>query len=133
MLKLIRKIKRELYVRKIFRKNKNILPTKSLSNTPKVEYHILADAIIWDDEGINNCEFEFENILRSVVHYRTNLIEFENFESKNSDKRVYQLAKKYFPEWVGFKKERCSFNFELSQRIKRLREVSNWKIDKLLD
>ena len=40
------------------------------------------------------------------------------------------MAKKYFPNWIGFNENRCSYNPELSDKIKRIRKVAEWKIDK---
>jgi len=125
-------------MRRVFRKNKNSLPTQSVSEKPKMNYHVLADAVVWNDEGIEKCDPELENALRYALNYRTNLIVDENFvikkkNSKRIEKRTFELAKKYFPDWIGFERNRCEYNSELSDRIKRIRKVSQWKIEKLMN
>mgnify|MGYP007079439012 CR=1 FL=1 len=126
----------ELLTRRVFKKFKNSLPTKFVSKNPKMDYHVLADAVVWNDEGIETCHPELENALRYALNYRTNLIVEENFNFKKENlnspgKRTFELAKKYFPNWIGFDKNRCEFNPQLSERIKRIRKVSEWKIEKL--
>lgn len=138
MRKIVERITQELLMRRVFKKYKNSLPTKSVSETQKMDYHILADAVVWNDEGIEKCNPELENTLRYALNYRTNLIVDEDFgikkENSNSiGKRTFELAKKYFPNWIGFEKERCEYNPELSERIKRIRKVSDWKIEKLMN
>ncbi len=138
MCKTAERIIQELFIRRTFRKYKNSLPTKSDSENPKFDYHVLADAIVWKDEGIEKCNPKLENALRYALNYRTNLIVYEYFEleketSKNIGKRTFKLAKKYFPKWIGFNQNRCSYNPELSDRIKRIRKVSKWKIDKVMN
>ncbi|NQZ34669.1 MAG: hypothetical protein HRT58_03355 [Crocinitomicaceae bacterium] len=96
-----------------------------------MEYHALAGAVLWEDEGLTKCHPDLENVFRYVIHYRTSLITGET-NTSNSDKRYYELAKKYFPKWIGFDISRCSFNAERSDRIKRIRKVSEWRIDKLM-
>jgi len=125
-------------MRRVFKKYKNSLPIKSVSETQKMDYHVLADAVVWNDEGIEKCNPELENALRYALNYRTNLIVEKNYEIKkensyNIGKRTFKLAKKYFPEWIGFEKSRCEYNLELSERIKRIRKVSDWKIEKLMN
>lgn len=138
MRKLVEQILQELFIRRTFRKYKNTLPTQSDSENPKTDYHVLADAIVWEDEGIEMCNPKLENALRYALNYRTNLITNENFEiqkenSKNIGKLTFKLAKIYFPNWIGFNENRCSYNSELSDRIKRIRKVSEWKIDKMMN
>ncbi|AUS06863.1 hypothetical protein [Pseudotamlana carrageenivorans] len=138
MRKIVERITQELLMRRVFKKYKNSLPTKSVSEKPKMDYHVLADAVVWNDEGIKKCNPELENALRYALNYRTSLIVDKNFEikKKNSNsigKRTFELAKKYFPNWIGFEKKRCEYNQELSDRIKRIRKVSEWKIERLMN
>ena len=129
MWKIVEHIARELLMRRAFTKYQNSLPTESGIANPKMDYHVLADAVVWEDEGIDKCNPKLENALRYALNYRTNLIVDKNFgdskrNSNNRGGRTYKLAKKYFPNWVGFEKSRCSYNPELSERIKRTRKVS---------
>tara|TARA_R110001632_G_scaffold221815_1_gene352575 strand:+ start:6659 stop:7093 length:435 start_codon:yes stop_codon:yes gene_type:complete len=138
MRKTAERIIQELFIRRAFRKYKDSLPTKSDSENPKFDYHVLADAIIWEDEGIEKCNPKLENALRYALNYRTNLIANKGFEAKNDNsekigKRTFKLAKNYFPNWIGFNENRCTYNSELSDRIKRIRKVSEWKIDKVMN
>lgn len=138
MYKIVERITQELLMRRVFKKYKNSLPTHTVSENPKMDYHILADAVFWDDEGIEKCKPELENALRYALNYRTRLIVSENIglekeQSYTIGKRIYKLAKKYFPDWIGFNKNRCSYNPELSEKIKRIRKVSEWKVKKVMD
>ncbi len=138
MRKLAEQFIQELFIRKAFKKYKNGLPTKSDSENPKMDYHVLADAIVWEDEGIEKCNPKLENALRYALNYRTNLITNKDFGAKNENsekigERSFKLAKKYFPNWVGFNENRCSYNAELSDRFERIRKVSQWKIDKMMN
>lgn len=138
MRKTAERIIQELFIRRVFRKFKDSLPTKSDFENPKFDYHALADAIVWEDEEIEKCNPKLENALRYALNYRTNLIANTDFETNNAnsgkiEKRTFKLAKKYFPNWIRFNESRCSYNSELSDRIKRIRKVSEWKIDKMLN
>jgi hypothetical protein len=127
----MKKILQHILIRNIFRKYQNSLPEKSDVLTPKMEYHALADAIFWEDEGLIGCHSDLDNAFRFVIHYRTALVTGENI-SENTDKRYFNLAKKYFPKWIGFETSRCSYNAQHADRIKRIRKVAGWKIDKLM-
>lgn len=94
-----------------------------------MEYHVLADGVFWDDEGLREIEWELSNAFRFVINFRTKLITNSN-EPNEFYQQIYKLAQRYFPNWIGFKKERCSHNEELAERIERIRKVSGWKIDK---
>ena len=53
--------------------------------------------------------------------------------SKKFDKSIFKMAKKFFPNWIGFNNSRCSYNSELAGRILRIKEVEKWRFDKLLN
>lgn len=129
-------IYQKFWVKKVFRKYKGCLPTKTEFKNPKMNYHILAGAVVWEDEGIEKCNSDLENAFRYVLLHRTNLIcnEKSKIDKLNkSNKKTFDLAKKYFPLWIGFDDSRCSYNSKLSDRLKRIRKVSEWKIDKLIN
>ena len=137
-MNFVKSIVRQVYVKRIFKKYKNSLPTCSQLENPKMDYHILADAVVWEDEGIENSPSELENMLRYVINYRKNLIVYQNFESEKEalkaiGRKEFELAKKYFPNWIGFHHKRCSYHPELSERIQRIRKVSEWKMEKLMN
>ena len=136
MQKIIELIFKKFLIKKIFRKYRNSLPTKTEFDNPKMEYHILADSVVWEDEGIEKCHPKLENAFRYVLNYRTNIISNEFFENENKEKqnkKIFELAKKYFPDWIGFNEIRCSYNIELSEKIKRIRKISEWKMDKIMN
>lgn len=137
MCNLIGRLKKELIIRRILKKYRNSLPVDFSGENPKLEYHSLADAVFWSDEGLTNFEFELENVFRYVIHYRTNMISEEESKLRKKlnslDKKTYKLAKKYFPNWIGFTESRCTYNSDLSKKIERLRKVSDWKLQKLID
>ncbi len=43
------------------------------------------------------------------------------------------MAKKYFPNWIGFDESRCSYNPEIADRMIRIRKVADWRFQRLLD
>ena len=45
-------------------------------------------------------------------------------------KQVYERVKKDCPGWIGFQEKRCFYDSELADRIRRIRKVSEWKIEK---
>jgi len=115
------------YIEKIFQDFQGTLPETSSIENPKMEYHVLADGVFWSDEGIIKCHYDLSNAFRLVINYRTSLL----ISSKDIRfKEVFELAQKYFPNWIGFKKSRCEYNEEIANRIQRIRRVSKWKINK---
>lgn len=84
-----------------------------------MNYHTLADGVVWEDEGLYECHPDLANAFRLVINYRTGLILNEIDETKSSNslnKRIFETAKKYFPDWIGFQKARCTYNVILSDR-----------------
>lgn len=127
----MRRILWNILIRKIFWKYRNTLPQKTDVAHPKMEYHAFADAVFWEDEGLTTCNPDLGNTFRSVIHYRTGLITGDP-DSCISSKKDFDLAKRYFPKWIGFDPSRCSYNAELSDRINRIRKVSERRVDKLM-
>ena len=114
--------------KKIFQDFSGTLPNKVEKNTSEMKYHLLADGVYWTDEGIEEAHWELSNIFRFVLNYRTTLL---TGEGSSKCRSVYFLARKFFPDWVGFQKERTTYNEEYAERIRRLRKVSQYKIEKL--
>lgn len=129
---MIKRILQNASIKRTFKRHRNSLPEKSCLSNPKMEYHALANAVLWTDEGLTECHPNLENAFRFVLYYRTNLITGKT-NTGNSDKRYFELAKRYFPKWIGFESSRCSYNAERSHRIERIRKVSDWKIDKIMN
>ena len=69
---------------------------------------------------------------KSIVELRAMLDE-KSISTSELIQESFELAKKYFPKWIGFESSRCSFDAERSDRIKRIRKVSDWKIDKIIN
>ena len=122
-----------------FIRNKETLPTESKIINPKMEYETISGAFIWEDEGLwelrNN---QLKDAFKYVINHRMKLIvgrdsDVEVMRSKNFDKRIFEMAKKYFPNWIGFEKSRCSYNSELADRILRIKKVENWRFQKILN
>jgi hypothetical protein len=127
----------KIVIKRRFKSHKNSLPKKSNIIDPKMEYDALKGAVYWEDEGLMERGPDLANAFGPVICFRTHLItypeneiEYEDFNK--FDKQIFILAKKYFPDWIGFHEVRCSYNAELSDRIKRIRKVSKWKIDKIM-
>lgn len=101
-----------------------------------MDYHGLAGGVVWEDEGLNECHPDLENAFRLLINHRTDLIVNETIETRSSNRlnrQIFNTAKQYFPDWIGFQKARCTYNSELSDRIKRIRKVSESRIDRLIN
>lgn len=99
----------------------------------KMEYYFFQDVIGWEDEGIQEFHPDLANMFSFVLAYRTYLIETpsSNVKGNRFNKWTFNLAKKYFPDWIGFQDERCSFNPEYADRIQRYRNVTDYKLNKM--
>ncbi len=127
----------KIIIKKRFKAHKNSLPKESNIIDPKMEYDAIKGAVYWEDEGLMESGLDLANALGPVICFRTHLItypvnEIENNDFNKFDKQIFTLAKQYFPDWIGFSQRRCSYNPELSDRIKRMRKVSEWQLNKLM-
>ena len=118
--------------------NKNSLPKKSDKENPKMETEGMSWAVFWEDEGIPNPSYNLTRAFVYVIHYRTSLIvgdkgETPSYGPKYFNKIMFKLAKIYFPNWIGFNKERCSFDPKLADRILRIHKVAEWQLNKMAD
>jgi hypothetical protein len=87
----------------------------------KVEYHLLADAIYWQDEIPQALPRFAENCLRCVLHFRTSLL----LESPEVRWRMYwDEAQNHFPRWIGFNHERVTPSISLKNQIAAFRHES---------
>lgn len=124
----------------IFIRNKEILPTKSKIINPKMEYEAISGAFIWEDEGLWELRnHNLKGAFKYVLNYRMKLVvgpDNENvgvMRSKSFDRSIFEMAKKYFPNWIGFDESRCSYNSEIEDRIIRIKKVETWRYQKLLN
>jgi hypothetical protein len=122
-----------------FLRNKETLPTESKTINPKIEYEIMSGAFIWEDEGLwEHRNHYLQDAFIYVINHRMKLIAGQDndigvIRSKNFDKKIFMMAKKYFPHWIGFNESRCSYNSELAHRIFRIKKVEKWRFRKLLN
>ncbi len=117
---------------------KNTLPTTSDCIDPKMKYEVMSGAFIWEDEGLWGMHHELANAFRYVLHHRTKLVlgptnSMGVMRLDNFDKQIYKLAKKYFPDWIGFEASRCTYNPQVANRMMRILKVVEWKTDKLMN
>lgn len=104
-----------------------------------MEYEVFSGSFIWEDEGL--WELRNHHLLdafKYVINHRMHLVVGENHDigcmrSKRFDKAIYKMAKKHFPNWIGFEKSRCSYNPELEDRILRVKKVEKWRYEKLMN
>ncbi len=118
--------------------HRNSLPKETTLLNPIMETEGMSWAVFWEDEGMPNPSYNLTRAFVYVFHYRTSLIvgnsgNIPGYGPKNFNKLMFRLAKYYFPDWIGFDKNRCSYNPELASRILRIHKVSKWQLDKLLD
>jgi hypothetical protein len=122
-----------------FIRNKETLPTKSNIINPKMEYESISGAFIWEDEGLWELRNHYlQDALKYVLNHRMRLVvgpdnDVGVMRSKSFDKRIFEMAKKHFPSWIGFDKSRCSYNSALEDRILRIKKVEKWRFQKLLN
>lgn len=127
------------WIKLVFLKNKEVLPSNSTIDNPKVEYEVLSGALIWEDEGLWELKnHHLQDAFKYVINHRMYLIlgsdkDVGVIRSKKFDKKIFKMAKKHFPNWIGFSYSRCSFNSKLADRIYRIKKVEKWKLDKLLN
>lgn len=114
---------------KVFKKYGHILNRKRIPWNIAWKYEIMSDAIIFLDEWTLSLPTELNNCLRAIFHHRAAIICGE--EEQSEYKEAYELGKVYFPKWRGYRKKRNQFCPVKSERLKRIRKVSNWKMEKM--
>ena len=103
-----------------------------------MEYESLSGAFIWEDEGLwESRNHHLQDAFKYVINHRMKLIvgpdnDVGFMRSYKFDKQIFEMAKRFHPEWIGFEKYRCSYNQELTERIMRIKKVANWRLQKLL-
>lgn len=132
----MKRIYLKILIWRIFRRNRNKLPTKSDITNPKMEYDIMCGGFFWEDEGFMH-NSDLARIFGFVINYRTRIVvgssnNLSIMESEKFDKQIFKMAKKYFPNWIGFDESRCSYNPELGDRMVRIIKVGNWRLNKVL-
>ncbi|GGG05097.1 hypothetical protein GCM10011344_01840 [Dokdonia pacifica] len=104
-----------------------------------MEHEGMSGAFIWEDEGLWEVRsHHLIDAFKYVIHHRMTLVvgpenDVGVMRSKKFDKHIFEMAKKYFPNWIGFDESRCSYNPEIADRMMRIRKVAYWRFQKLLD
>ena len=82
-------------------------------NQPELKYDVLSGAVYWSDELPAKALDRPKEYwcLQEVLRYRTTLI--LNCPDKELES-VWNTAKKFFPDWPGFKSNRCQPNAEIA-------------------
>ena len=120
----------------IFMRSKETLPTESKIINPKIEYETMSGAFIWEDEGLWELRnHHLRNAFKYVINHRMKLVVGPNCDvgvmrTESFDKSIFEMAKKHYPNWIGFNKSRCSYNPELKEKILRINKVAKWKLEK---
>ena len=116
-----------------FLRNKEKLPSISKIINPKIEYETMSGAFIWEDEGLWELRnHDLQDAFKYVLNHRMKLIVKSDYDvgvmrSKSFDKSIFEMAKKYYPNWIGFDKSRCTYNSKLRDRILRIKKVEIWR------
>lgn len=122
-----------------FLKNKEKLPTASKMINPKMEYEVMSGAFIWEDEGLWELRnHHMTSAFKYVINYRMSLVVGEDndagcMRSRRFDRQMFKMAKRFFPNWIGFDKSRCTYNPEIAERMMRIIKVANWRMEKMFD
>ena len=90
-------------------------------------YEVLSDALVWTDELPDAHPQEWDAI-RMVLRHRTCVI----IGVDSPFREWWDLARELFPEWVGFRAERCTASPQLKAFYVAAREKSDREIEKLL-
>ena len=104
-----------------------------------MEYEIFSGAFIWEDEGLWDCKnHHLLDAFKYVINHRMKLIvgpdnDVGYMRSYAFDKKIFDMAKRFHPDWIGFDTSRCSYNQELTERIIRIKKVANWRLQKILN
>lgn len=136
---MYKQIIRKIWILVTFIRNKESLPTSTNIAHPKMQYEIMSGAFIWEDEGLWECKNQqLMEAFKYVINHRMKLIvgpnnEVEYMHSYDFDKQIYDLAKRFFPKWIGFDQSRCSYNKDLAKRIMRIHKVADWRLNRAIN
>jgi hypothetical protein len=100
------------------------ITTRDPSSVP--HYEVLSDALVWTDELPVAHPQEWDAI-RMVLRHRTCVI----IGVDSPFRGWWDLARELFPEWVGFRVERCTASPQLRAFYVAARDKSDREIEKL--
>jgi len=85
-----------------------------------IGYDLFADALVWSDEYPEAMDEDVQSYqcLRIVLRYRTAGLLGEHEDALEV---YWNAAKELFPDWPGFRRERCTRSAELQQEYIRLK------------
>lgn len=116
---------------------KGVLPTMSIKENPKLEYDAWSGVFYWDDEGGDDFRGRKIDIFKSMLLYRTFLLENKNTKQVKGllkvNRWIFHQIKKRNPNWIGFDEKRCSYSPEVAGRMRRIRKVAEWRIEKIFN
>ena len=95
------------------------LKTQQVDSEATPFYDLMSGAFIWSDEKVHGLGVNEMGCLRAICRYRTSLIVQE------VDKRfefLWNEFKQKYPEWIGFRLERCSPNETLTAQYREIRK-----------
>lgn len=103
-----------------------------------MELEGLSGGFYWEDEGLEEAPYHLQKAFKHVIAHRTQLVvgpenDVGFLESRNFDKKVFHLAIKYFPDWIGFDESRCTYDPILADRMMRIKKVADYRFEKLLE
>ncbi|NQY06018.1 MAG: hypothetical protein HRT68_07475 [Flavobacteriaceae bacterium] len=103
-----------------------------------MEYEILSGGFYFEDEGLREIRsHDLVSAFKYVICHRTTLISGKSgkgyYTHSRFNKRIFNIAKRFFPNWIGFEESRCTYNEERADRIARVRKVAEWKMERMFD
>ena len=93
----------------------------------KIEYDILADALVWSDETLVSTPTDVIQGLRQLRHYRTHVM-LNDIEPTNA---LWRHCQSLFPKWIGFLPERHKPTPDLLTIYRRGDVSSRWCLRQL--
>ena len=97
----------------------------------------MSGSFIWEDDGLWGCKsYHLAQAFKFALVHRTQLLVGPEIEAgplltKSFDSQVYKMAKRYFPDWIGFQPSRCTYDPKYADRLQRIWKVADWQMKKL--
>lgn len=114
----------------VFQHHATYMNRKWIPWTTAWRYEIMSGSIVFLDEWQLGLPVDLNNYLRCVFNYRTSLICGE--AGDQSCRTVWELGRKHFPKWRGYRPRRNQYCPVKAKRFKRIERVSDWKMERSL-